>query len=142
MPYKRRENISSHKELLDLIITFKEIFCYIFYKNSRNPKIQIKVYNPEKEESRIFIIDTKYQRNTSSFIKNQYKKYITQYDYMTNIENIAEVSLITKGTVYGKQVIYYNNDNPWDSWKCKPEHIIESPMLWCEYQAIKSKNPE
>ena len=107
MPYKRRENISSHKELLDSIITFKEIFCYIFYKNSRNPKIQIKVYNPEKEESRIFIIDTKYQRNTSSFIKNQYKKYITQYDYMTNIENIAEVSLITKGTVYGKQVIYY-----------------------------------
>lgn len=127
MPYRKSDSIFSHKELLDLIITFKEIFCFIFYRNSRNPEIQIRVYNPVKKESWTFIIDTKYQHKTTPFIKRQYQKYIEQYKFMENFENVAEVILSTKGTVYGKQIIYCNNNSPWDSWDCTSEYIIKEP---------------
>lgn len=50
MAYCTRKNISIHEELLEIIITFKEIFCFIF-RNAGNLKVEIMVYGPNNAES-------------------------------------------------------------------------------------------
>lgn len=112
MSYRTRQDISSHKELLKEIITFKEIFCFIF-RSAGNPKIEIMVYNPDNKESHLFEISTKYQRNTSDIIRQKYNELLSEVYFFKEFDNIAGVEFSAKGTVRRKQTIYDNPDSPW-----------------------------
>ncbi len=113
MSYRTRQDISTHKELLEEIITFKKIF-YLIFRSAGNPKIEIMVYDPNKKESHLFELDTKYQRNTTDIIKQKYNELLSEIDFFKDFDNIAEVSFSAKGTVRGTHTIYSNSDNPWD----------------------------
>lgn len=112
MSYRTRGGVSTHKELLEVIITFKEIFCMIF-RSSGNSKIEIMVYDPNNKEGHLFEISTKYQRNTTGIIRKKYNELCSKIDFFKDFDNIAEVSFSAKGTVRGKQTVYYNPDCPW-----------------------------
>ncbi|MEY8324643.1 hypothetical protein AALB47_12135 [Lachnospiraceae bacterium 54-11] len=112
MSYRTRQDISTHQELLKEIITFKETFCFIF-RNAGNPKIEIMVYDPDKNESHLFEINTKYQRDTTEIIERKYNELYCNINFFRNFENIAGVDFSAKGTVRGKQTIYNNPDSPW-----------------------------
>lgn len=112
MSYRTRQDISTHQELLKEIITFKETFCLIF-RNAGNPKIEIMVYDPDKNESHLFEINTKYQRDTTEIIERKYNELYCNINFFRNFENIAGVDFSAKGTVRGKQTIYNNPDSPW-----------------------------
>ncbi len=112
MSYRTRQDISTHKELLKEIITFKETFCFIF-RNAGNPKIEIMVYDPDKKESHLFEINTKYQRNTTEIIERKYNELYCNINFFRDFENIAGVDFSAKGTIRGKQTIYNNPDSPW-----------------------------
>ncbi|NBJ95457.1 hypothetical protein [Parablautia muri] len=112
MSYRTRQDISTHQELLKEIITFKETFYFIF-RNAGNPKIEIMVYDPDKNESHLFEINTKYQRDTTEIIERKYNELYCNINFFRNFENIAGVDFSAKGTVRGKQTIYNNPDSPW-----------------------------
>lgn len=113
MAYRTRKDVSTHEELLKEIITFKEIFSFIF-RSAGNPKIEIMAYDPEHKKSYLFEISTKYQRVTSEVIRQKYHQLVEETDFLENFDNICEVTINAKGTVRGSQTIYSNSDAPWD----------------------------
>ena len=113
MAYRTRKDISTHEELLKEIITFKEIFSFIF-RSAGNPKIEITAYDPECKKSYLFEISTKYQRVTSDVIRQKYRQLVEETDFLKNFDNIYDVTINAKGTVRGSQAIYCNSDTPWN----------------------------
>lgn len=115
MSFKTRQDISTHEKLLDEIIGFKEVFCYIFYRSAGNPRIEIYAYNPSEGRSYLFEISTKYSRykNTTLSIRKEYNKIITENGFLKDFDNISSVVLTAKGTRHGMQLVYNNPDTPW-----------------------------
>lgn len=116
MPFRTRQDISTHEQLLNEIITFKEVFCHIFYRSTGNPRIEIMAYNPWENKSYLFWISTKYNRNnqTTSTIKKEYNNIIAQNEFLKDFDNISGVVFIAKGTRHGKQLVYNNHETPWE----------------------------
>lgn len=111
MAYRTRNEISNHEELLEQIIEFKEIFCFIF-RSASNPLIEITAYNPSERKCYMFKLSTRYQRNTTDIIREKYKTLISGTDFLKDFENISEVSLRAKGTVRGWHTVYSNPNTP------------------------------
>lgn len=107
--YKTREDISTHKELLESIIAFSEIFYCIFYNIASNPIIEITIYNTSEDKEEAFIIDNKYIRSkyVSMNIEKEYNRLLKENEFMQDFENIRNVQITVKGTRRGKQMIYH-----------------------------------
>lgn len=112
--FRNREDICSHRELLETVIFFKEVFCYIF-RNATNPSVEIEATDPGTDESFVFIISTKYQRYTSSAIRRGYWMLQKKYAFLEEFENIAAVTIKAKGTQHKEQQIYSNSSTPWNN---------------------------
>ena len=112
MVYRTRDSITTHEQLLEVIVTFCEIFQFIFYNVTSNPTIEIEAYNPIENNINIFRISTKYQRNkeVTLNIAKEYTKIIEQNEYMKDFENIIAVELKARGPKRGRQLIYYNEN--------------------------------
>lgn len=110
--YRSRKDIPTSNTLLDAILTYNEVF-YCIFRNASNPIIEIKAYDPETNESLSFTINTKYQRRITSEIKNQYEMLLRKNPVLTNIDNIAKVIFNVRGSRYGNQTIYINDNVPW-----------------------------
>lgn len=110
--YRTRDSITTHEQLLEVIVTFCEIFQFIFYNVTSNPTIEIEAYNPIENNINIFRISTKYQRNreVTLNIAKEYTKIIEQNEYMKDFENIIAVELKARGPKRGRQLIYYNEN--------------------------------
>ena len=117
MSFRTRQDISTHEKLLDEIIKFKEVFCYIFYRSTGNPRIEILAYNPLENKSYLFEISTKYERskNTTSSIRKEFTKIITENEFLKDFDNISSVVFTAKGTRHGMQLVYNNPDTPWQN---------------------------
>lgn len=114
--YKTRREISSHKELVTAIISFKEVYRCIF-PNASNPRIEIRAFSWETGESFFFDIDTRFKRETSAGIERDYNRIIAKNDIISNFDNISGVVFFTTGTYYKyrEYTIYNNPDIPWDN---------------------------
>lgn len=117
MAYRTRKDVSTHEQLLNEIITFKEVFCHIFYRSVGNPRIKIMAYNPLEGKSYLFEISTKYNRNrhTTSTIRKEFNNIIVENGFLKDFDNISSVVFTAKGTRHGEQLIYDNPDTPWQN---------------------------
>ncbi len=113
LAYRERKDISSCEDILCVLLTFVEVYQYIFFRTTYNPKISIIAYDYEKNENFTFIIETKYSHNLMRTIAVEYQRLMSEYDFLKNVESILEVSLTAKGTRgYKEQLIYVNPNIP------------------------------
>ena len=110
--YRTRKDILTYKELLDSAITYMEVF-YCIFRSAPNPTLLIKAYDPESQKSFSFEINTKYQRQLTSFVIRKYAQLAKSNPFLKDIDNIYEVMLIVKGLKSGMQTIYGNSAVPW-----------------------------
>ena len=115
--YKTRKDISSFKELIVAIIAFEEVYHCIF-RSASNPRIEIRFYSPETEESLLCEIDTKFQKQfrVISSIEWDFTRITGKNGIIESFEDISEVVFICKGVhiKYREFTIYSNADVTWD----------------------------